>query len=413
MSDPERVPELERVLTLARQAAAVPPDPEHAKAGRARIMAAASSLRRERRPAFRSAVLLAAAAIVVVAAAAVVFQRTRALRYDVVGAESGGTTDYVSARSDAPAEVRFSDGSEVIAAAGARVRIDGIERNGARLILEKGAVSVSVQHRAESSWRFGAGPYDVHVTGTKFRLSWDPEGGDIDLRLDEGSVDVESRAGPKRVEVHAGQRFHASARQGSMQVENVSSAAPAAPDKVAPPRDDDTAKAEEPKGHAAPLPEPRSHEESWPELARRGQFEAIVAAAKARGIDACVHSSPAADLRALADAARYAGDVALAEKSLEALRARFAGTSNGRAAAFLLGRTHESTGDLAGADRWYRVYLSESPNAELAPDALAGRIRVLGKSSRRAEAKALAEEYLARYPNGVDVGLARKLVGPD
>jgi TolA-binding protein len=413
MADPEHLPELERVLALARQAAAAPPDPGSAKAGRAKIVAAATRIPRERRSGLRAAGLLAAAAVVLAAAGAVVFERTRLLRYDVVGAESAGTTDYVSARPDAPAEVRFSDGSEVIAAAGARVRVDGVQRNGARLILEKGAVTVSVRHRAESSWRFGAGPYDVHVTGTKFRLSWDPEGGDIDLSLDEGSVDVESRAGPKRVEVHAGQRFHASARQGSMQVENVAPPSPEVPDKVALSRDDGISKTEEPKGHAAPPNDPRAHEESWLELARRGQFEAIVSAAKARGLDACFHSSPAADLRALADAARYAGDAALAEKSLEALRARFAGTSNGRAAAFLLGRTHESTGDLAGADRWYRVYLSESPGAELAPDALAGRIRVLGKSSRRAEAKALAEEYLAKYPNGVDVGLARKLAGPD
>jgi TolA-binding protein len=377
------------------------------------VAAAAARPSHERRVGVRAAALLAAAALALAAAGVVLFERTRPLRYDVVGAEKSATTDYISARLDAPAEVRFSDGSEVVAAAGARVRVDEIERNGARLLLEKGTLSVSVRHHAESSWRFGAGPYDVHVTGTKFRLSWDPERGDIDLGLEEGSVDVESRAGPKRVEVRAGQRFHASVREGSMRVENLASAAPPVPVEVDARRDSDTQKAEEPKTHAAPPAEPRTREESWPELARRGQFDTIVSEAKARGLDACLHSSPAADLRALADAARYAGDPPLAERSLEALRTRFAGTSNGRAAAFLLGRTHESTGDLAGADRWYRVYLNESPSAELAPDALAGRMRVLGKSSRRAEAKALAEEYLAKYPNGVDVGLARKLVGPD
>jgi hypothetical protein len=68
---------------------------------------------------------------------------------------------------------------------------------------------------------------------------------------------------------------------------------------------------------------------------------------------------------------------------------------------------------LNGADRWYGVYLAESPNAELAPDALAGRMRIASASSRRSDAKALAAEYLARYPNGVDARIARKLAGTD
>src|SRR5262249_26034187 len=104
-------------------------------------------------------------------------------------------------------------------------RVEGTERNGARVLVEKGAITVSVKHREGSNWRFGAGPYEVHVTGTKFVLAWNPERREIDLRLDEGSVDVESPVGAKRVEVRAGQRFHASALDGSMRVEANASAA--------------------------------------------------------------------------------------------------------------------------------------------------------------------------------------------
>jgi TolA-binding protein len=426
MVDPDRdVRELDPVLALARQAAALPADSEDAKAGRARIVARAAEVSSERRLGVRTAVLLASAALGLAALGAVVFQRTRHLQYDVIGAEGSATVGYVGARPDAPAEVRFSDGSRLSAAPGARVRVEETERQGARILVEKGALSASVQHRAESNWRFGAGPYEVRVTGTKFRLAWDPERAEIDLRLDEGSVEVESPMGPKRVEVRAGQRFHSSAREGFVHVENVAPAvsAPPASAVAAPsaeptaagvlPREAEPSSPDESRPRAASPVAAQPHDEPWPELARRGQFGAVVAQAKARGVDACLTSSSAADLRALADAARYGGDAILAERSLEALRTRFAGSTNGRAAAFLLGRTHESRGDLTGAGRWYRVYLKESPSSELAADALAGLMRVASSASRRAEAKALAEEYLGKYPNGVDAGLARKLAGPD
>ena len=426
MVDPERdIRELDPVLALARQAAAAPAGAEEAKAGRARIVAAAGELTIARPAGRRTTLVLAAAALAVAAAGAVVFERTRHLQYEVVGAEGTATAGYVGAPTNSSAEVRFSDGSLLSAAPGARVRVEETERRGARILVEKGALSAAVQHQAESNWRFGAGPYEVRVTGTKFRLAWDPERAEIDLRLDEGSVEVESPAGPRRVEVRAGQRFHASERAGFLHVENVEPPASAAPASAAPepplepaaaavvPRQGEPSGADESKPRVASSTASLAHEEAWPELARRGQFGAIVTQAKARGIEACLGSSPAADLRALADAARYGGDTVLAERSLEALRSRFSGSANGRAAAFLLGRTHESRGDLAGADRWYRVYLKESPTAELAADALAGRMRVASTLSRRAEAKALAEEYLARHPNGVDARLARKLAGPD
>jgi TolA-binding protein len=423
MVDPDPdVRELSPVLGLARQAASTPADAGTARAGRARIVAAASNLSAPLRPRVRKAVLLASAALVLAVFGVIVFERTGRLHYEVIGAESSATVGYVGARPDATAEVRFSDGSRLSAAPGARVRVEETERQGARILIEKGALSASVQHRTESNWRFGAGPYEVRVTGTKFRLSWDPERAEIDLRLDEGSVEVESPMGPKRVEVRAGQRFHSSAREGFMHVENTAPPASAMPEPPARPEsaaqktsqtETASASADDSKLHAAPPAEPRPHEEPWPELARRGHYDAIVSQAKARGLDSCLHSSPAADVRALADAARYAGEPALAERSLEALRTRFPGSPNGRAAAFLLGRTHESRGDLGGADRWYRVYLNESPASELAADALAGRMRVANSAARHADAMALAKEYLARYPNGVDARLARKLAGPD
>ena len=139
----------------------------------------------------------------------------------------------------------------------------------------------------------------------------------------------------------------------------------------------------------------------------------MVLAAKSRGLAGCYATCSAADVRALADAGRYIGDVDTAKKSLLALRSRFSGSHNSAAAAFLLGRTSESAGDLGSADHWYRTYLTESATGEFAADALAGRMRT-SKALEGAQAGAsVAREYLRRYPDGVHAAAARKLVGPD
>ena len=51
-----------------------------------------------------------------------------------------------------------------------------LESNGARVLVEKGAADVAIAHRAaRGEWRFEAGPVTVEVTGTRFRVDWNPE----------------------------------------------------------------------------------------------------------------------------------------------------------------------------------------------------------------------------------------------
>jgi len=123
--------------------------------------------------------------------------------------------------------------------------------------------------------------------------------------------------------------------------------------------------------------------------------------------------APRADLRSLADAARYTSRNDLAERSLVALRQRFSGSGQSAAAAFLLGRTYESSGQLAAAQRWYETYYSESPDGEFAAEALAGKMRAVATSRGSSAAKPIALEYLSRYPKGVHVKTARKIAGLD
>jgi len=337
--------------------------------------------------------------------------------------------------------VQFSDGSELRAEAGTRLRIDETRSNGARVLVERGTTTASVTHAERSSWQFVAGPFLVHVIGTRLTLGWDPVKEEIDLFLHEGAVEVEGPLARGRFAVRAGQRFRASLADGTIRVENhatqagttasldpsakaptaVAAAEPAANAAAAHAADGAPGKAAHAKPALAPTPASASvasvaaepHGESWPLLVRHGQFQAVVNAAQSRGFDSCLASCSAADIRALAEAARYAGQSALAERSLRALRQRFSGTSESAAAAFLLGRISETRGQTAEADRWYQSYLQEAPRGQFAADALAGRMRAVSALKGAASARPLASEYLQKYPDGVQAPAARKIGGFD
>jgi hypothetical protein len=267
-----------------------------------------------------------------------------------------------------------------------------------------------------------AGPFEVLVTGTRFALSWDPLFEEIDLRLLEGSVEVRSPLAQGPIVVRAGQRFRAAVSSRSLMVTEgegtpVPSAVPVA--ESAPPP---VLAAVNTPPPPAPAPAPAAattttkavaRRESWQELLTRGDFESIVVAANARGVDTCISSCAAGDLRSLADAARYTGRGELAEKCLLALRQRFPTGAYAAAAAFMLGRTHETRNQPTTAQRWYETYLTESPDGEFAAEALAGKMRAVTTTRGPASAKPLALEYLRRYPQGVHVKTARKIAGTE
>jgi hypothetical protein len=151
--------------------------------------------------------------------------------------------------------------------------------------------------------------------------------------------------------------------------------------------------------------------ESWQELLTRGDFESIVIGANARGFDTCITGCSEGDLRSLADAARYTGRGELAQKCLLALRRRFPTGAHAGAAAFMLGRTHETRNQPTMAQRWYETYLAETPDGEFAAEALAGKMRAVATTRGPVAAKPIAQEYLRRYPQGVHVKTARKVAG--
>lgn len=356
------------------------------------------------------------------------------LSYRVVGGKQDGA--YVSAPSDHAVQIQFSDETRVELMAGSQLRIEEPGRRGARVFLERGRASGHVVHRGGARWTFAAGPCEVLVTGTRFELAWDPLAEVFELKLREGSVEIQTPIGAAPIALRAGQEFRADLRQRSITTRETLTptgsaavgAAPAAPTPSADgeaPALDAEAQASAKPNLAAPgarsvresgreqdgAREPELGQRAWRKLIAAGQFAAVLSEAEQRGTERCVQSCNASDLSALADAARYSGRAPLADRCLRSLRARFASEPEGRGAAFLLGRLSERGGRPRDARTWYEQYLKETPGGGYAAEALAGKMRTVLALEGRSAAVPVANEYLRRYPSGVEAASARDVLG--
>jgi ferric-dicitrate binding protein FerR (iron transport regulator) len=423
MAEPKHDDPVERIAELARRAAARTVNETDEIVARRRFLSRLDAeLVSPRRHWGSLGWVLPGVAALCAAAAVLLFMHARALTFTVEGAELSG--QYVSAPAQTSAALKFSDASSVVVTPGSRLRIEDTSSHGARVLLERGQASVRVVHTSSSAWTFAAGPFEVHVIGTRFDLSWDPAHETCDVALREGSVEVRGPGGSGPVVLHSGQRFRGDAQHRTMQVlELEASAAPSAlgpgPDVAAPAASlamvEPSAQPDASVSAAPSLSlreggvrlEPRPP--TWSQEIARGKFKEIVRAAEARGIQGCLSSCSAADLRALSDAARYTGDSALAERTLMSLRQRFPGSS-GSEAAFLLGRLHEKRGALAIALGWYDSYLRETPSGPFAAEALAGKLRAVKAIQGQRAAEPIARLYLARFPKGVHVNAAREIL---
>ncbi|MDP8998551.1 MAG: FecR domain-containing protein [Myxococcota bacterium] len=346
----------------------------------------------------------------------------RAITFEVVSARvaDGG---YVSSTS-VGAAVRFSDDSDLRLEPGTRMRISRLEVRGAHVMLEGGKLHVRIHPQPRGSWTLDAGPYIVHVTGTEFDLAWRVDEQTLDLQLRKGSVTVEGPLALGGVKVDAGQRLIANANAGTLSLVDEVSARPPAVENPQPPA-------------APPLPPPataspqrvasvapvastprsvvstanaRADEPTWVVRVAHGDFEAVIEAAQARGLDRVLAESSAVDLAALADAARYAQRPDVAQRALTAERLRYPGSVQARDAAFFLGGLAEGQKNETSSLEWYGVYLGESANGAYASQALGRKMMLVQRQRGTEGARPIATEYLARFPNGAYGPSARKLL---
>lgn len=365
----------------------------------------------------------------IMACAALFIFRDRRLDYVVDGGDpKGDDRSYVRATSHATA-VRFEEGSTFSFVSGSSGRVADVTADGASVVLEDGTLEASVVHRSDGKWSALAGPWEVRVTGTRFDLSWDPKQRELRVDLLDGKVVVRGPGASDGIGLAAGQTLRAREGEGihvsaigsstasagpvpSARLPGAPIAAPSA--NAAPPPASDpsavpsSALPEPPGGAPAPPEKPRT---TWTELVGKGKHDVVLAEARERGVASVLASGSAADLLALSDAARYGGDGSLAQRALQALRDRFAGSKAASDAAFLLGRMADDGGSPAAAIRWYDAHIAEG--GSFAAEALGRKMIAVKRSSGDAAARGVARQYLDRYPKGPHAAVARAILGGD
>ncbi|MFL5305662.1 MAG: FecR domain-containing protein [Polyangia bacterium] len=363
-------------------------------------------------------------------------------------AVAGGTIEeagYVRGGLHDSARLDFSDGTRVSLGPSAKLSVTATGAHGARLRLQDGGAHFEVVHRPHAAWTVEAGPYSIEVTGTVFDVRWSGADEIAEVRLRAGSVRVTGPLLTERATLRAGQSLIARLAAHEVRIEDEAAhekreelhprspapappAPPVAEPAAPPPAVEGTAPehaAGEHPASAAPVPARKRIARrlassspapaawaptGWSSRMATGDTKTILSEAEAHGVDAVLEQADAPALVALADAARYDGQPDLAARVLLAERRRFPGTPAAANAAFFLGRLGDDGGKAPDALKWYRLYLTEQPRGPYASEAL-GRVMLgVARVSGHAAAREMAEDYLARFPNGTYLLHARQIL---
>lgn len=315
----------------------------------------------------------------------------------------GQVDEWVTAR-DTEQSLRFSDGSSVVAAPRTTTRVMRVTSDGAQLTLERGHVDAHVVHRAGSRWQVAAGPFVVRVTGTRFRVGWDPQTEKLVVKVTEGRVEVSGDGEPVRA-LTAGSVLELSA---SSKRASVMPAPRGAEPTLAP------AEAAAPEVEPAPPRKaaPTEQKPDFRELSTAGRYREALAAVEQLGFAGQCATLSARDLLTLASTARLAGRPERAREAYSATRERFPGSSEARISAFSLGRLASDAGRASDAVTWFQRYLAEAPSGPLAREAAGRLVELWQQLGNTTSARSAAESYLRSYPNGPHAGLSRSVLAP-
>ncbi|HWB80822.1 MAG TPA: tetratricopeptide repeat protein, partial [Nannocystaceae bacterium] len=151
----------------------------------------------------------------------------------------------------------------------------------------------------------------------------------------------------------------------------------------------------------------------WRALPADGRYRDALAAAESLGFATLCTSLPDDQLLRLADVARFARRPARAIEALDAVRTRFADSDAAATAAFERGRIALAQKAPDEAAKWLALYLRERPDGALVREATGRLIEALQGARQLDEARDVARDYLARYPNGPHADLATRVIaGP-
>ena len=315
------------------------------------------------------------------------FRDGKALRFTVDGQVSP-QSELVS-RALQTRFVEFSDGSNLVLRPLGRLRIGKASSRGAILSLDHGRIDLSIRHRPAAQWSVEAGPYRVAVSGTRFNVGWDPGQGDVRVELVEGEVEVSGPGIAPPIALRAGQTVEATVGGGyaikdrpAETGEPLQPSSPAPSPLPSPAQEAPIARGPSSAGgprrpasaalSTALAPEKPKCE--WTTLVSSGQFGTIVAQARRIGLSAALAECPTDSLFALADAARYLGDLDLSERTLKDLSSR--SRDDAGKAAFFLGRLEEARGNLQRALDWYAKATQDGRDSRYIREAQDGSARI-------------------------------------
>lgn len=348
---------------------------------------------------------VALAAVVVATVIVVWAQRTPDAPLTFAVAGEPGTHDAFVSAEDAALPLTFSDGSRVELAEGSRARVGNLSARGASLRIEDGRADVQVVHQDETDWEVKAGPYTVHVVGTRFAVEWDARAASFRVEMAEGRVEIDGPDGFHTVleGTEALERDHPAASTGDEALVEESDEAPPAqaPEVVE--------LVEEPAANEALVPPPVTRlspsRPAWRELAEAGDYERARQALDARRLRALVTEGSADELEQAGNTLRRAQD-SRSRDAWIALRDRFEGHPRGAGAAFQLARDAFQRGELAECEQWLETYLQEAPRGSWEMQAR-GRLIEVQAALERPSLESTVRSYLARFPDGPHARFAR------
>lgn len=378
---------------------------------------------RRRQPVMRYLLVAAAAAVVFFVAWLGVQPSNISLKDhpDIAG-------QWISSSDTEDRRLEFTDGSQLTLRTGSSLRVQELEPEGARIQLEHGALNAEVKHRRNTRWKVDAGPYRVHVVGTRFEVSWNPQTEAFLLAMEEGTVKVEGpmlenaralRAGEEMRASVARQRVEIEERSGATTVIQKSEIRSEELSKDLRSEDEDLEEETLPSvsrsDRSIPLRGSTSAQKraspAWQTLAEKGAFEDALTLARQQGLDRIAKSSPPGDLMMLGDAARRTGELVAAKKLYRAVHRRFPASPHGASAAFGLGIiAYDRERRFQEAAVWFESCVSSGLAGELNRPAMGRLLEARYRSGDVAGAKQTARDYLTRYPKGPHAEMADKIL---
>jgi transmembrane sensor len=141
---------------------------------------------------------------------------------------------------------------------------------------------------------------------------------------------------------------------------------------------------------------------AWQDLARRGSYAEAYGALGAHGIERVSDSGEVADLLAVADVARLSGHPIDAVAPLARVVTDHRADPRAPLAAFTLGRVQADTlGNPSAAAQAFALAITLGLPSGLVEDAFARLVETRAHAGDRAGARAAAEAYRERFPDGV------------